>query len=157
MQRLVVPRAEIAWKSIQRELVKADSSKFYDRLYAVSLICEGMSCSCAAQILDENIRTVQRWTAQFLEQGIDGLRDGDHPGRTRRMSDDQRAQLAKMLSEYRRPDGPMPKRIGPRQFRELKWSPDSLARVIAEHFGIQMGKRQCQRLLNEFCPLRFRR
>jgi transposase len=72
----------------------------------IILACaEGISNKEAAARCGVWPQTVSKWRKRFVEKGIDGLSDGDRPGRPRTITDDQVEDLVVRTLEERPPDG----------------------------------------------------
>jgi transposase len=81
MRKLEIADPEIMRIAIQQEIVRSDESRYDHRLHGLLLVAGGQSCQQVAETFGENPRTVQRWVKRFEEHGLDGLREGERPGR----------------------------------------------------------------------------
>ena len=81
MRRLEIADAEVMRIAIQQEIVRSDESRYDHRLHGLLLITAGQSSQEVATLFGEDRRTVQRWINTFEAHGLDGLREGERPGR----------------------------------------------------------------------------
>jgi transposase len=77
---------------------------------------------------------------RYEEEALTGLVDGDRPGRPKRLTEEQLAQLATALRKS-------PKDFG---FSSNLWDGKTLAAFIAKQWQIDLGVRQCERLFRQF-------
>lgn len=98
-----------------------------------------MSARQAALWLNESERTVQRWVNQFEEVGFVGLQARECPRRPRRLND---AQWRRLQRDLRR----RPRDFG---FTQTLWDGKVLAEHLHQHYQIELGVRQCQRLFKQ--------
>lgn len=80
--------------------------------------------------------SVSSWVKTVDEKGFAALKSQKHSGRPRKLSEEQRETIDKVLQEL------------PSNFGFKVWDGPSLARFIFEKFDICMSVRQCQRLLH---------
>lgn len=99
-----------------------------------------------AELFGEDRRTVQRWVKTFEQRGLDGLREGQRPGRPRSLTTEQWQALERDLRE------------GPDAFglAGRLWDGKLLSEHLRRHYGVKMGVRQCQRLFRQM-GFRFRK
>jgi transposase len=91
-------------------------------------------------------RTIYNWLRRLDEGPLDrAARDDDRPGRPRKLDDDQREQLDRVLHES-------PARAG---FDASTWTPRLVQRFVEEAFGVDYSAPSCRRLLREV-GLRYR-
>jgi len=82
---------------------------------------------------------VQRWVNRFEERGFAGLREGERPGRPRRLGARQWQRLG---ADLRR----SPREFG---FAQTLWDGQLLSEHLRRHYAIKLGVRQCQRLFRQ--------
>lgn len=128
------------------ELIRAEMSRFaarneelrvLHRLHAVLMASLGCSSSAVARWFGEHPRTVERWVRAFDESGVEGLRRHRPTGRPSRLDAAQRQRIGVAL-------------LRPPSFAGVaypRWDGKLLARYVQAEFGIELGPRQCQRLL----------
>ena len=97
MRKLEIADADVMRIAIQQEIQRSEESRYDHRLHGLLLITAGQSCQQVAELFGEDRRTVQRWVKTFEEQGLDGLREGDRPGRPRSLTPQQWKLLGKDL------------------------------------------------------------
>jgi len=143
MRKLIVPDAETVIMGLQDEIRRSEESRYDHRLHGVLLVAEGMSGRHVAELLGDAPRTVAYWVRRFEEEGLAGLAEGERPGRPRRLSDGQVAEIDVAL------------RGTPRDFGLAGnlWDGKTLSEFINRRLNVELGVRQCQRL---FRRLEFR-
>ncbi|MBW2149488.1 MAG: transposase [Deltaproteobacteria bacterium] len=144
MRRITVTDPERAKEIIQAEIRKTDESRLQHRLHCVLLICFGKTCAEVSALFGDSLRVVQYWVRRFNQAGVQGLRDAARPGRTPRLSKEDKEILAQDL------------RGSPREFgySQNLWDGKLLGHHIKEKFGVELKVRQCQNLFHQ---LGFRR
>ena len=128
---------------LQDEIRRSEESRYDHRLHGVLLVAEGMSGRHVAELLGDAPRTVAYWVRRFDEEGLAGLVEGERPGRPRRLSDGQLAEVDAALRGTRRDFG----------LAGNLWDGKALSEFIHRRWNVSLGVRQCQRL---FRRLEFR-
>lgn len=116
-----------------------EEARYHHRLHGVLLVGQGMTCPEVARLLGDAPRSVEYWVKAFEQYGLAGLREGERVGRPRRLSDQQLNEIEsaiRRMSEEARPAGNL-------------WDGKALATWIFQKYGIELGVRQCQRLLRQ--------
>ena len=111
MRKLEIADPEIMRIAIQQEIVRSDESRYDHRLHGLLLVAGGHSCQQVAETFGENPRTVQRWVKRFEERGLDGLREGERPGRPATLDAKQWAALGRDMRRPKR-NSAMPRICG---------------------------------------------
>ena len=139
MRKLQIKDAEVMRIAIQQEIGRSDESRYDHRLHGVLLIASGQNCGEVARLFDEDTRTVQRWVKRFELHGLDGLREGERPGRPRALDARQWQRLAREL------------RRSPRAFghEHNLWDGRVLGAHLKRHYQVALGVRQCQRIFTQ--------
>jgi transposase len=139
MHKLQIEDAEVMQVAIQQEISRSEESRYDHRLHGLLLVTTGQSCREVARLFGEDASTVQRWVRRFEDHGLEGLREGERPGRPRQLDDGQWRQVAADL------------RRSPRVFGLAAnlWDGPLLAEHLRRRFGIKLGVRQCQRLFRQ--------
>jgi transposase len=119
------------------EIGRNADSRYGHRLHSVLLVARGMSAKKAADLLGDPARTVQGWVNRFEELGADGLREGERSGRPARLSKEQAAEIGSALAE-------LPDKAG---MGSGLWDGKLVAAYAKTRFGVEIGVRQCQRLI----------
>lgn len=83
-------------------------------------------------------RSLHHWVNRFNEHGFDGLKDGAKTGRNSRVGDGVKGELSLDL------------RTTPRAFDydQNLWDGKLVSHHLKERYGVDLGVRQCQRLLH---------
>ena len=139
MKRLQIRDAAVMSIAIQQEIARSDESRYDHRLHGVLLVANGESCIKVGRILGEHPRTIQRWVRRFERSGFSGLREGERPGRPRRLD---RRRWERLADDLRR---------SPRDFghEQNLWDGKLLGRHLRQHYGVTLGVRQCQRIFRQ--------
>ncbi len=139
MRKLEIADPEIMCIAIQQEIVRSDESRYDHRLHGLLLVAGGQSCRQVAETFGENPRTVQRWVKRFEEYGLDGLREGERPGRPATLDAKQWAALGRDM------------RHTPQEFGHAAhlWDGKLLSEHLRRHYGVKLGVRQCQRIFGQ--------
>jgi len=139
MRKLEIADPEIMRIAIQQEIVRSDESRYDHRLHGLLLVAGGQSCQQVAETFGENPRTVQRWVKRFEEHGLDGLREGERPGRPATLDAKQWAALGRDM------------RRTPAEFGHAAhlWDGKLLSEHLRRHYGMTLGVRQCQRIFGQ--------
>jgi len=139
MRKLEIADPEIMRIAIQQEIVRSDESRYDHRLHGLLLVAGGQSCQQVAETFGENPRTVQRWIKRFEEYGLDGLREGERPGRPATLDAKQWAALGRDM------------RRTPEDFGHAAhlWDGKLLSEHLRRHYGVTLGVRQCQRIFGQ--------
>lgn len=146
-KRLELAHPEAALIAIQEQIDCSEDSRYYHRLHALLLLSKGQSCQQVAELLGEDRRTIQRWLKRFEQGGLDGLRDSQHLGRPSSLDEHQWEMLRGELKRY--PPGATRK--------PFPWDGQLLAEHLRVNYGVILGLRQCQRILEQLCVQRRRR
>jgi transposase len=139
MRRLEIADAEVMRIAIQQEIVRSEESRYDHRLHGLLLITGGQSCQQVADLFGEDRRTVQRWVGTFERHGLDGLREGERPGRPKSIDTRQWQALEKDL------------RKSPDEFGLTGhlWDGKLLSEHLHRRYHVTLGVRQCQRLFKQ--------
>ena len=124
---------------LQDEIRRSEESRYDHRLHGVLLVAQGMTCPEVARLLGDSRRTVEYWVHRFEAEGLAGLREGERPGRPRRLSEQQFKLLSAAL------------RLPPRDFglEGNFWDGKLVAAYLEREHGVALGVRQCQRLFRQ--------
>lgn len=139
MRKLEIANREVMRIAIQQEIARSDESRYDHRLHGLLLITGGQSCQQVAELFDEDRRTIQRWIKRFESHGLDGLREGERPGRPASLDARQWAALGRDL------------RRSPQAFGHTGhlWDGKLLAEHLRQRYGVSLGVRQCQRIFGQ--------
>lgn len=139
MRKLELANPDVMRIAIQQEIARSDESRYDHRLHGVLLITGGHSCQQVADLFGADRRTVQRWVTRFESHGLEGLRDGERPGRPTTLDAKQWATLGRDL------------RREPQKFGHAGhlWDGKLLAAHLRLRYGVTLGVRQCQRIFSQ--------
>lgn len=146
MRRLEIADAEIMRIAIQQEIVRSEEARYDHRLHGLLLITAGQSSQEIAELFGEDRRTVQRWVKTFEAHGLEGLREGERPGRPKSIDARQWVALGKDLRRS-------PSALG---YAAGLWDGQLLSEHLRTRYGVSLGVRQCQRLFRQM-GFRFRK
>lgn len=146
MRKLEIADAEVMHIAIQQEIARSEESRYDHRLHGLLLITGGHSCGEVAKLFGEDRRTVQRWVKTFEHYGLDGLREGERPGRPKSLDARQWKALEKDLRKS-------PETFG---LAGHLWDGRLLSEHLRRRYDITLGIRQCQRLFRQM-GFRFRK
>ena len=124
---------------LQDEIRRSDESRYDHRLHGVLLVAQGMTCPEVAKLLGDAPRSVEYWVRWFKEKGLAGLREGERPGRPRRLSEQQLQEIDTVLHGQ-------PRQVG---LRGSLWDGKTLAAWIERQYDVKLGVRQCQRIFRQ--------
>ena len=146
MRRLEIADADIMRIAIQQEIVRSEEARYDHRLHGLLLITAGQSSQQIAELFGEDRRTVQRWVKTFESHCLEGLREGERPGRPKTIDPRQWAALSKDLRRS-------PSELG---YAAGLWDGKLLSEHLHARYGVTLGVRQCQRLFRQM-GFRFRK
>jgi transposase len=139
MRPLAIAGAESIILGLQDEIRRSEEARYDHRLHGVLLVAEGLTCPEVARLLGDAPRTVEYWVNSFEHEGLAGLREGDRPGRPRRLSQERVQQIEAALRKTPREAG-----LGGNL-----WDGKTLAAWIEKQYGVSLGVRQCQRMFRQ--------
>lgn len=139
MRKLEIADPEVMRIAIQQEIARSDESRYDHRLHGLLLITGGQSCQQVADLFGENRRTVQRWVKRFETFGLEGVREGERPGRPATLDAKQWATLGRDL---RRDPGEL-------GLAGHLWDGKLLSEHLRRRYGVTLGVRQCQRIFGQ--------
>lgn len=139
MKPLAIAGAESIILGLQDEIRRSEEARYDHRLHGVLLVAEGLTCPEVARLLGDAPRTVEYWVNSFEDKGLAGLREGERPGRPRRLSQERMEQIEAVLRQTPRKAG-----LGGNI-----WDGKTLAAWIEKQCGVSLGVRQCQRMFRQ--------
>ena len=98
------------------------------RLLALAEIYDGARRADAARVGGVGLQIVRDWVLRFNAHGPDGLIDIKHPGPRRKLNDEQRAALARVVEA-----GPIPAIHG-----VVRWRRRDLAQWLWDEFSVSL-------------------
>ena len=123
-------------------LEQVDGSRASRRLIAAIAYQNGVTQTELAEWFDVERKTVYNWLRRLEERPdalVEAARDDPRPGRPSKLTDEQRAELARVFDDR-------PSAIG---YDALEWSPRLVRRHVREAFGVDYTLATCRRLLAE--------
>ena len=139
MRKLQIENAEVMQLAIQQEIGRNEESRYDHRLHGLLLVTTGQSCREVARLFGEDATTVQRWVKRFEQGGLEGLREGERPGRPRVLDT---SQWRKLQVDLRR----TPREFG---FQANLWDGPLLSEHLRRNYQVKLGVRQCQRMFRQ--------
>ena len=139
MRPLTIADSESIILGLQDEIRRSEESRYDHRLHGLLLVAQGLTCPAVAGLLGDAPRTVEYWVNSFEQRGLAGLREGERPGRPKRLSDERMRQIDVIL---RKP----PREAG---LSGNLWDGKTLATWIEQQYGLSLGVRQCQRMFRQ--------
>ncbi len=133
MRPLTIADSESIILGLQDEIRRSEESRYDHRLHGVLLVAQGLTCPAVAGLLGDAPRTVEYWVNSF------GLREGERPGRPKRLSDERMRQIDAILRKTPREAG----------LTGNLWDGKTLATWIEQQYGLSLGVRQCQRMFGQ--------
>ena len=136
MKKVKISDAETVILILQDEIRRSYEARYDHRLHAILMVAQDMSCRKVAQLLGDSPRTVAYWVKRFEAEGLSGLADADRSGRPSRLDEQQIQLIEAALRSH-------PSQYG---LAGNLWDGKLLSHFIDQHFGVELGVRQCQRL-----------
>ena len=120
-----------------RSLARNEAGAVACRILAIAHVLDGASRAEAAASCGMDRQTLRDWVHRFNAEGIDGLANKAIPGRSPALSNEQMAELKKVVL------------AGPDLAKDgvVRWRCCDLQGVIAERFGVDVHERTVGKLL----------
>jgi transposase len=136
MKRLVLEDKEEMIIALQNEINRTPDSRYDHRLHGVLMVANGMSCYEVAEMLGHGPRTIEYWVRSFNAHGFGRLYEKQRPGRPSGVPLDSL-------------DGDL--REDPHVFGyvENMWDGVLLRKHLSDHYGIDLGIRQCENIFHK--------
>jgi len=135
---------EITNKSVTREALLKMAEEIPGawigfRIAAIILILEGWKTTQVAALFDVSRWSAVKWIQKINEQGIQGIKEGQRPGRPSRMDEDIEKDLEKALSR------------DPREFglKRNRWDGMVVVEYLERIHGVKIKVRQAQRWIRQ--------
>jgi transposase len=140
MRTVTVADAGNVILGLQDEIRRSQEARYDHRLHGVLLVAQGMNCCQVAALLGDAPRTVAYGVQRFEQKGLAGLQEGARSGRPSKLEADQLADLQGVLRGT-------PRDVGlAATLRDGK----TMAAYLQQKHGVQLGPRQCRRLLHQW-------
>lgn len=115
-----------------------NDTKYHNRVVLVNLLLTGkISISLMSKASGLTTRTLSNWLSIVDNEGFEKLRAIKQSGRPDKLSDEQKAEIKKVLRE------------SPDKHGYCVWDGISLSDYITSKYDIEYSIRQCQRLFHE--------
>jgi transposase len=138
MKRIEFPDSSEVKEILRKEIRRNDDARYDHRLHAVLLAVDGQSPYEVAELLGDSPRSIYNWITRFRQEGLEGLREEERPGRPSRLTDRQTKALAQDLVRS-------PADFG---YGQPIWDGALLSYHVEKRFGVSLGVRQCQRVFH---------
>ncbi len=112
-------------------LKKEKNAETRDRIRGIILLKKGYKLREIASIMGVSRRTIYNWKKRYKEEGIEGLKTKEKPGRKRKLSNEDMERLKDLLKE-----------------REY-WTTRGVRKLIKIEFGIEYTLRHVARILRK--------
>lgn len=139
MKKITIPDADTVILALQDEIRRSPEARYDHRLHAILMVAQGHSAREVAGLLGDAPRTVTYWVHRFIDEGLSGLVDDERPGRPRKLDDYDFEVIGKALRQS-------PRSVG---LAGSVWDGKTLSTYIRDHFDVDLGVRQCQRLFRQ--------
>jgi len=136
---IAITRTEFSAGELRCEAKRSRDASQSRRLLALALILEGASRSEAARLAGMDRQTLADWVHRYNAEGIAGLRDRKRTGRKPLLSEDQLAELDRVVEA---PPDPVADGV-------VRWRCSDLRALIARRFGIEISEGSVGRILKE--------
>jgi len=121
------------------EIYRDDNSRYHHRLHCLFLVAQGWSAREVAVLFGDSPRVVQYWVSYFEQNGLQGIVERDRCGRPTRLQSYQIEEISLILHDS-------PERVG---LSEFVWHGELLSSYLKAKHNLDLGVRQCQRLLRK--------
>ena len=136
MERLT----DIAVDDLQKALESVEDKTPAQRLFAAIAYKNGITQSELAEWFDVERKTIYNWLTRLEEREFESaVLDDDRPGRPRKLSEEQLAELESVLQNP-------PTEAG---FDAPAWTTELLQEFIRDRFEIDYSRPSCRRLMKE--------
>ena len=130
MGAAVVLREDCTAAGLRALASKATDANQARRLLALAAVLDGMPRADAARIGGMDRQTLRDWVHRFNRLGAGGLIDIKPPGRRRKLSAEQEAELKRLVEA-----GPVPESDG-----VARWRCADLRRVLSQRFDVDLSE-----------------
>ena len=134
---IAITRTEHTGDDLRHEARRTKDVSQARRCLAIALVLEGWSRTEAAEAAGMQRQTLRDWVHRYNGEGIAGLLDHRRPGRPARMSENQFAELDRIVET-----GPDVAVDG-----VVRWRRADLKAVVEQRFGVVLSERSVGRIL----------
>jgi transposase len=137
MMALAVRRSDLSAADLRAAACRTEDSDQARRLLALALVMEGSTRTAAARSAGMDRQTLRDWVIRYNAEGVEGLRDRPRPGRPGQLSEEQLADLARLVEAG--PDIDV--------HEVVRWRCVDLQAQIKQRFEVEISERHVGRLL----------
>lgn len=134
---LAITRTDFSATDLRAAACRTDDSDQARRLLALALVMEGSTRTAAARSAGMDRQTLRDWVIRYNAEGVEGLRDRPRPGRPGQLSEEQLAELARLVET-----GPDIDVHG-----IVRWRCVDLQAQVKQRFAVEISERHVGRLL----------
>jgi transposase len=134
---LAITRTDLSAAALRAAACRTDDSDQARRLLALALVMEGSTRTAAAHSTGMDRQTLRDWVIRYNAEGVEGLRDRPRCGRPGQLSEEQLAELARLVEA-----GPDIDVHG-----VVRWRCVDLQAQINQRFEVDISERHVGRLL----------
>jgi transposase len=134
---LAITRTDLSAADLRVAACRTDDSDQARRLLALALVMEGSTRTAAARSAGMDRQTLRDWVIRYNAAGVEGLCDRPRPGRPGQLSEEQLAELARLVEA-----GPDIDVHG-----VVRWRCVDLQAQIKQRFEVEISERHVGRLL----------
>ena len=134
---LAITRTDLSATDLRAAARRTDDSDQARRLLALALVMEGSTRTVAARSAGMDRQTLRDWVIRYNDEGVEGLRDRPRSGRPGQLSQEQLAELARLVEA-----GPDIDVHG-----VVRWRCVDLQAQIKQRFEVEISERHVGRLL----------
>ena len=138
IRKLSIFNADVRKKEVLNEINQRKDFRHCLRLFVIVLSCQGLHPSDIGIMVGKSPRSIMSWIHKFNELGIVGLKDSERKGRHSRIDDEVLPRLQRDITRS-------PRHFG---YMNYRWTGALLSSHLIKVYGIKLGIRQSQRLLN---------
>jgi transposase len=131
MAAIEITRKDLTARDLRAASAKARDAKAARRMLAIALVLERKDRNTAAETCGMDRQTLRDWVHRYNAEGLAGLKNRKGPGRPRRLTAEQKAELAVLVEK-----GPDAEKDG-----VVRWRCADLKRRIEEMFGVALHER----------------
>lgn len=134
---LAITRTDLSATDLRAAARRTDDSDQARRLLALALVMEGSTRTVAARSAGMDRQTLRDWVIRYNAEGTEGLRDRPRSGRPGQLSEEQLAELTRLVEA-----GPDIDVHG-----VVRWRCVDLQAQIKQRFEVEISERHVGRLL----------
>jgi putative transposase len=139
MRNALAVRTDYSASDVRELARRAKDAGQARRLLAIAAVMDGAARKDAAKLGGMDRQTLRDWVIRFNERGPDGLINIPSPGAPRKLNEEHRAFLARVLEE-----GPTPAVHG-----VVRWRACDLIMLLHQEFGISVSDDTIYRALKQ--------